>query len=432
MLFKNIAYLDASSQVQENMDVGVRGNSIAYVGPSAPEEDWWEIYDGKGKLLIPGLYNLHAHSPMTLLRDYAEGLPLQDWLQKKIFPFEALLTPEDVYYGYLLGIAEMVRFGTVSSTDMYFFGESLAKAVVDSGFKSNICISPLVFDEREYHELPVYQETVDLHRNFHLAGDGRLRVDLSLHAEYTSTPKVVAAVAEQCKDLGLHMHLHLSETRLEHEECKARREGRTPARYFADLGIFDSPTTAAHCVWVEEADLDIMAEKGVTIAANPISNLKLASGICPIPMAMSKGVNIGLGTDSVASNNNLNLFEELKLHAILHKGITGDSTLISPAQAFACVTANGARAQGRSEECRGIVPGSRGDLAVLHRTEPHHYPGHNPLYNLVYAACGSDVCLTMVDGRILYRDGQWPTLDMERILAQTEKTKSRILNALSL
>ncbi|MDR1193567.1 MAG: amidohydrolase [Peptococcaceae bacterium] len=430
MLFKHIPFIDPAGQVQAPADVAVRGDTIVFIGAEAPAGDWGEVYDGRDRLLIPGLYNIHAHTPMTLLRGYGENLALQDWLSQRMFPFEAQLTPEDVYYGYLLGVAEMTRYGVVASTDMYFFGDSMARAALDSGFKTNFCLSPICADERSYQELPVYQENQAMFSQYHLAGDGRLRLDLSLHAEYTSTPKIAAAVAEHCQSLGLRMHLHLSETQLEHEGCKQRRGGKTPAQYFRDLGVFDQPTTAAHCVWVEDGDLDILAEKGVTIAANPISNLKLASGICPVPKAMARGINIGLGTDSVASNNNLNLFEEMKLHAILHKATAGDPTLITPAEAFACATANGARSQGRLD-CQGIKEGSKADLAVLDIAGPNARPCHNLLYNLVYAADGGDVRLTMVDGRVLYRDGTWPTLDMEKIYWQVERSCQRILAALA-
>jgi 5-methylthioadenosine/S-adenosylhomocysteine deaminase len=305
----------------------------------------------------------------------------------------------------------------------------MAKAILDSGFKSNLSLSVTCFSDSEYEQLPIYQETLKMLEQYHLGGGGRLRFDLSLHAEYTSTPKVAAGLARHCKSLGLNMHVHLSETQLEHEGCKGRHEGKTPARYLADLGIFDSPTTAAHCVWVEDEDIDILASKGVTLAANPVSNLKLASGICPIPKAMAKGVNIGLGTDGSASNNNLNLFEEIKLHAMLHKAVAGDPTLITPQETMACATINGARSQGRPD-CGSIAVGHKADLVVVDGEAPSMVPGHQQLYNLVFAASGSEVILTMADGRVLYRDGKWPTLDMELILGQIDASCKRILREL--
>ncbi|MCL1804984.1 MAG: amidohydrolase [Clostridiales bacterium] len=431
MLFKNIQMIDPSFRVLDDMSVAVKGDTIAYAGPGAslPEGDWGEIYDGAGKLLIPGLYNIHCHTPMTLQRGFGENMTLQDWLNLKIFPFEDKLNAEDIYYAYLLGVAEMVRFGTVANSDMYFFGDSMARAVIDSGFKSNLSIAVTNFDDDPYEKHPKYQENLMLLEKYHLGGGGRFKLDLSLHAEYTSTPKVASGLAAHCKELGLNMHVHLSETRQEHEEGKIRREGKTPARYFYEQGLFDSPATAAHCVWVEDDDLDILADKGVTIAANPVSNLKLASGICPIPKAMARGINIGLGTDSVASNNNLNLFEELKLHAMLHKATNYDPTLITPEEAFACVTANGARSQGRAG-CGSIAAGHKADLVVIDTSAPNMQPCHHQLYNLVYSATGSEVLMTMVDGKVLYREGKWPTLDIGEVRRHVAASCKRILREL--
>jgi len=429
MIFKDIRMIDPSFRILDDMTVAVNSDRISYIGPwdALPQgENRGEVYDGKDKFLIPGLVNIHGHTPMTLLRGFGENLTLQDWLEQRVFPFEAKTTPEDLYYAYLLGVAEMTRFGTVSLTDMYFFGDSMARAVIDSGFKCNLSLAVTGDDSVPYEKRPIYQETLTLLDTYHEGGNGRLKLDLSLHAEYTSTPSIVEAVARHCKSLGLHMHVHVSETQLEHEECKSRRGGKTPAGYLADLGLFDSPTTAAHCVWAEDGDLDIFAEKGVTIAANPVSNLKLASGIGPIPKAMAKGVNIGLGTDSVASNNNLNLFEELKLHAILHKAIMSDPTLIAPEEAFACATVNGARSQGRPD-CGSITVGNKADLAVIDANAPNMQPCHNLLYNLVYAATGSEVLMTMIDGKTVYRDGKWPTLDIDYIRKQVNASCSRIL-----
>ncbi len=426
MLFENMTLIDHHMQVLENQYVGIAGDRIAYLGGQRPEADYGEIYRGEGKLLIPGLVNSHAHTPMTLLRGYGENMALQDWLNQKIFPFESKMNAEDIYYGYLLGVAEMLRFGVVSASDMYYVGDSMARAVIDSGFKSNLSLGIVCFTDQAYEELPIFKENLEFCKQYHHAANGRVQVDLSIHAEYTSTGKVVAAAAEQCAQLGLRMQIHLSETRSEHEACKGRRQGKTPAQYFESLGVLDNPTTAAHCVWLEPEDFEILALKKVTLAANPISNLKLASGICNVPYAMARGINVALGTDSVASNNNLNLFEEIKLHALLHKNQAGDPTLITPAEALQAATLNGALGQGRTD-CGSIRVGNKADLAVLDIHRPHMKPVHNLLNNLVYSASGSDVCLTMVDGKVLYRDGQYLTLDMEKIYDYIDRAKGRIL-----
>ena len=433
MLFKNIQIIDSSFNALRGVTVALKDDIIAYVGSwdDLPDkENWGEVIDGNGKLLVPGFYNSHGHTPMTLLRGYGENLSLRDWLELKIFPFEGRLNPDDVYFATLLGIAEMLRFGTVSVSDMYMLCDSMAQAVLDSGFKCNLSRAITGDDEIPYIKMPAHADVESRVKKYHLSGNGRLRIDISLHAEYTSTPSIAKAVAAHCGSLGLNMHVHVSETRFEHEECKTRHEGRTPARYLADAGVFDTPAIAAHCVWVEDEDLDILADKGVTLAANPVSNLKLASGICPIHKAMSKGINIGLGTDSVASNNNLNMFEEMKLHAILHKATTGDPSFITPAQSLACATVNGARAQGRYD-CGSVKPGNKADLVVIDSNSPNMRPCHNALNNLVYAATGSEVIMTIVDGKVLYRDGAWPSIDIDYVRDRVEASRERILRELA-
>ena len=430
MLFEKIGILDEELNYQPDRFVGVRDGRIAYIGAEEPKEDFGERYDGAGKLLMPGFYNAHSHSAMTLLRGYAEDMALSDWLNKKIFPFEARLTDEDIYNGTMLAMAEMLRFGVVSTTDMYFGGEANSRAVLETGAKMNLSLAVTCFDDRSAEELPQYRETVGLLKPFHNAGEGRLKIDLGIHGEYTSTPKVVEGMAALAADTGLNMHLHLSETRQEHEDCKARHGDRTPARYFYDLGVFDAPTTAAHCVWMEGEDFDILKEKGVTVACCPVSNLKLASGFCPAPRLLEKGVSVALGTDGVASNNNLNLLEEVKLFATLFKAVTGDPTAITARQALWAATRAGALAQGR-EDCGVMRVGAKADLIVLdQRQRPYLRPCHDMVGNVVFAAQGTDVCLTMVDGRVLYRDGAYTTIDLERVVRNAEASAKRILSEL--
>ena len=225
------------------------------------------------------------------------------------------------------------------------------------------------------------------------------------------------------------MHVHVSETRLEHEECKQRHGGRTPARVLCDLGAFDVPATAAHCVWAEESDMEIFREKGVTVASCPVSNLKLASGVCDVPALMKKGIRVAVGTDSAASNNSLNFIEEMKFFALLNKEKKGDPTVITPAETLYAATRAGALSQGRND-CGLLKVGQRADLTVLDIRQPHMTPVHDLANNVVYSASGSDVVLTMADGRVLYRDGDFLTIDIEKTLAETENACRRILGQL--
>jgi len=429
MLFRNITLLDENFNVQENMYVGIKGDRIDYIGDIMPEEDYGEVYEGTGKLLMSGFFNSHAHTPMTLMRGYGESMSLHDWLNKRIFPFEAHLTGDDVYYATLLGIAESLRFGIVSTTDMYYFCDRIAEAFIASGAKANISRGITCFTDGDLKDIPAYRESKELYEQYNESGEGRIRIDMSLHAEYTSTPKIVAQLAELTKELGAQMHVHISETKEEHEGCKERHQGKTPVEYLNDLGLLDCKTTAAHCVYVEGRDFQILKEKGVTVASNPVSNLKLASGVCNVPRLLEEGINVAIGTDSVASNNSLNFIEEMKFFGLLHKERFKDPRLTTPRQTLYAGTRAGAIGQGR-EDTGILKKGYKADLIVLDITGPHMYPAHDLVNNLVYSASGSDVVLTMVDGKVLYREGEFLTIDMEKVRFETKRSIDRIVEAL--
>ncbi len=428
MIFKNITILDENFNTKENMYVGIKGEIIDYIGSEEPKETYGESYDGKGKLLMCGFYNSHAHTPMTLMRGYGENLSLQDWLNTRIFPFEDKLSSNSVYSGMLLGIAESLRFGIVSSTDMYYFCDDMARAVLESGIKNNLGRGVVNFGDGDVAQLQGFLETKQLFENFHNEGNGRLKVDVSLHAEYTSNPATALHLAEYAKLTGANMHVHVSETEFEHEECK-KRHGLTPVQYLNKQHIFDTKATAAHCVWLEEEDFDILAQKGVTVASCPVSNLKLASGVCNIPKLLGKGINVAIGTDSVASNNSLNMIEEMKFFAVANKGKQYDPTLITPVETLKAATFAGAKGQGR-DDCGKLARGFKADLIVMDLKQPNMHPIHNMANNMVYSASGSDVLLTMVDGKVLYKNGEYLTIDIEKTIYEAEEETKRILGEL--
>ena len=432
MLFYNITYIDENFCVVPNAYIGTQGSRITYIGDCPPQDEhsYGRRYDGCGKLAINGFFNTHSHMPMALLRGYGENMSLNDWLHQRIFPFEDHLTADDIYWSTLLCSAEMLRYGIVSTTDMYMKGRAMGDAFRDAGVKANFGIGATCFSERCYPDLPQYAETMELIKDYHNTEDQRLKIDFSMHAEYTSQPNMVRTLAETAFKHGLNMHVHVSETAAERAECQQRHNGMSPVEYLNDLGIFDVPTTAAHCVHLSDEDIDILAQKKVTVATCPKSNLKLASGICPADRLLKKGVNIALGTDSVASNNNLNFIEEMRFFALIHKGNSLDPTLITPEQALAAATVNGARSQQRMD-CGLIKQGNRADIVVLNIDQPHMKPAHNLLNNLIYSAAGSDIILTMVDGEVRYENGDWPHLDIEKIYAETEKSRLRILSQLA-
>ena len=429
MLFKDITIIDENFEVKQHMYVGVKDKTIAYVGDSMPAEDFGEVYEGKNRLLSPAFYNAHSHLPMFLLRGYGENLPLAEWLNNRIFPFEAHLTGKDQYYGALMGAAEMLRYGIAGATEMYLDQDDDAQAMADSGIKANVSQSVTCFNDASYYDLPVYQETLRAIEKFNGAYDGRVKVEFALHSEYTTTEKVASEMAEACAKAGSSMHVHVSESLGEVEACRQRHGGKSPVKYLADCGLFDVPTVAAHCVHVDEEDIAILHDKKVTVATNPKSNAKLASGICPVTKLLDGGVNVAIGTDSVASNNNLNMIEEMRFFNLLQKAVNYDPTVITPSQTLYAATRAGALAQGR-KDCGLVKEGFRADLVVFDTDKVYMKPEYNVLNNLIYAASGNDVVMTMVDGKVLYKDGLYTTLDIEKIYAECEKSRKRILSEL--
>ena len=382
-----------------------------------------ETVDCNGNLLMPAFYNIHCHAAMTLFRGYGEDLPLQRWLEEKIFPAEELLTPNSVYVATKLAIAEMLRNGIASFSDMYMFEDSVARAVLETGIKANLSRSLVSFDPGfDLKTDSRFAEAKALVKEYQNAGEGRVKIDLSLHAEYTNRPRYCAEVAEYAVANGLRMQLHLSETEKEHKECIARH-GKTPTAFFRDLGVLNTPTTAAHCVYVTDEDIEILAQKGVSVAHNPVSNLKLGSGVMPIRKMLDAGVNVGLGTDGVASNNRLDVLREMQTAAVLHKGINRNPAIIKAHELPTLATVNGARAQGR-DDCGRVEIGKRADLILIDRNSLHNMPTYDDYAMIAYSADSRDVKMTMVDGRILYRNGEYTLIDEERLRFESREVFS--------
>ena len=413
MLFKDISIIDENLNIKNNMYVGVAEGKIEYVGEEKPQKNYGEEYDGRKKLLSPGFVNLHTHSPMTLLRGYAENLPLDRWLNDRVFPFEDQLNCDRAYYGTMLSIAEMLSSGTTSFTDMYFFGDGVMKAVIESGAKTNFGRSIVSFADEDIFKNDRFREGVYLTEKYHNTENGRIKIDMSLHAEYTNMPSIIQQFGEYTSGRGQINHIHLSETKSEHDACK-EKYGKTPARLFYDAGIMDSPAIFAHCVWVEDSDIDLFVEKGATVAHCPASNLKLGSGVCNTYKLLQKGVNIGIGTDSAASNNGLDIMREMYLAAILPKGMCNRADIVTPSDVFKMATVNGYKAQGRAD-CGVIKEGFKADLIVMNLNTPNMYPDFDIFNNIIYSADKSNVVLTMVDGKVLYKNGEFMTVDVEKI-----------------
>lgn len=423
ILFENVTAvtMDPARPVIENAYVAVEGTKIASVGTARPAGEFDRAIDGAGKALMPGLVNAHTHVPMALLRGYGGGHDLQHWLNDWIFPAEAKLDERCVAAGAALGLAEMIASGTTCIADMYMHTGAIARTVLEAGISANLSCGVLYFGDPDSFSPKICNDCAHqtaLTEEWNGAGDGQILVDVSIHAEYTSCAPVWQWVADYAQKHGLGMHVHVSETKKEHEECKARYGGLTPIQVLDRYGVWANGGHAAHCVWVSDEDMAVMAQKQITAVHNPVSNLKLASGVARVPQLLKAGVNVALGTDGVASNNSHNMFEEIKLAAVLHKGVTGDPMAVTAFEALSMATANGAKALGR--DAGVVAPGKIADLILIDLTHPNLFPCHDVLENLAYSAAPSNVVMNMARGKIIYENGAFLTLDLEKIRAEAE------------
>ncbi|MGP2526566.1 amidohydrolase [Acidaminococcus sp. LBK-2] len=396
----------------KRFQIGINGSTIAYVGTDPVEGR--TVLEGRDHLAVPGWVNAHTHVAMTLFRSYADDMALMDWLQNRIWPLEAKLDGRAVYWGSLLGIAEMIRTGTTCFADMYFFMEETAKAAADSGIRA--VLSRGLTGSSAEDGAARLEENTELYKNWHGAQDGRITVMLGPHAPYTCSLDYLESVIARARELGAEIHMHLSETAGEVTDCR-EKYGKSPIALMESLGMFDGGTLAAHCVHVDEEDMDILARYGVRVAHNPQSNLKLASGIAPVARMLQKGITVGLGTDGASSNNNLDMLEEVRLAAMLAKVQSGDPKAVPASQALAMGTWMGAKAVGLSGVGK-LEVGQKADIVLYNMDSPAWYPRHDRTSLLVYAASSADVDTVLVDGNILLRKGELTTIDLEKVTAE--------------
>ena len=367
---------------------GGRISSVDLGGASAPSV-----------LVMPGLVNCHGHTAMTLLRGRGGGLPLQRWLEEAIFPVEAKMTAADVRAGAVWGIMEMLAGGTTCVADMYDFPSEMGQALLEAGMKGRICRVGLSFIPGRLEDCINFTSSFNS-PNHLLTHPPTVLADICIHSEYLTDEKFCRALAEANRELKRPLHVHVSETRKEHEECIARH-GKTPIAYLADTGILDFGGYAAHCVWCTDDDFRIMAEKGVSLVHNPTSNMKLGSGFARVPRAMELGVNVALGTDGCASNDNLDMFEEMHIASLIHKGLAQDPTVLPAWDVIEMATKNGAKALGLKDTGE-IAVGKAADLCVVDMTRFHLAPAID-IPNLVVNSMGAaDVEMTIVDGSNVY------------------------------
>ncbi len=412
--------VDDRLRVIEKGWVGIRDGIIRAVEHTetvAPPAAGYTI-DAEGGVVLPGLVNTHTHLPMTLFRGLADDLPLQQWLNGHIFPAEArFIRPETVRWGSLLACAEMLLSGTTCCCGGYFLEDSVASAVADSGMRAVLAQGVI---DVPAPGVPDPSRNIEHARDYARRWMGRhplIRPSIFCHAPYTCSDDTLRAAKGLADELGLVLQVHVAETRLEYDRSK-RDRGCSPVAHLDRLGILDAHTLMAHCVWVDDTDIDMMSDRGCTVSHCPESNMKLAAGIAPVVRMQAAGMVVGLGTDGCASNNDLDLFSEMSTAARLHKLATGDPTALDASTVLKMATIDGARAIGLGDHIGSLTVGKQADLIVIDTRAPHLTPMYHPASHLVYSASGSDVRHVLVAGVPVVKDRRVLRLDVHAIMNQ--------------
>ena len=402
-------------------NLAIEGEIIAAVGDT--EENWAAdaVIDGTGKFAIPGFVNAHTHISMTLLRSYADDMKLMDWLENKIWPVEAKMKKEDIYWGAMLAAVEMIRSGTTTFADMYGDMDKVAEATIEAGLRGVLARGMIGVAPNGQQ---AFEENKALYRNFHGAGEGRLTVMFGPHAPYTCPPDFLRQVAEAAATYQAEIHIHLSETKGEVENC-LKEHGVTPIALMEKVGILERGVLAAHCVHVTADDMALMKKYDVRVAHNPGSNMKLASGVAPVPEMLKAGLCVALGTDGASSNNNLDMMEEIRLAGLLHKVHTLDPLAVPAGEAVRMGTEAGARAVGIKNLGR-LEKGALADIVLLDMSGAEWCPKFDLVSLLAYSASSRSVDTVMVNGKVLMEKGEMLLLDEERICYEANRCAMRI------
>ena len=413
----------------QKADIFIQDDIIAGIN-TAPENFIPDriIDRNENKLLIPGLINTHTHSYMSLFRNIADDLPFSEWLFGRIEPLEDKLTGEDAYWGALLSCTEMIRTGTTCFADMHMFKNHIVRAVHESKMRAVLGRGLVGSFENgtadDGGRLKESFEDIDYSRNG--LGSNLISFFLAPHAIYTCSPEYLRYTADTAQENSLGIHIHLAESRSEFENCM-KSHNMTPTELLSSLGVFRNHTLAAHCVYVTDSDIRILSEAGVSAATNPVSNMKLGNGFAPVVKLMNAGVNVSLGTDSAASNNSLNLFRELSMVTLIHKGINEDSTSVSAAEGFSMATKNGAEALGLKDLTGEIKTGMKADLVIMNIDTPGFNPRNNLISALSYSSGGSEAETVIINGEIVMEAGEMKTIDTERVYFEADRICSRII-----
>ena len=420
-------------QILDNPVIGIRDGKILFVQqgpPSLPcSMTAREVVDASGCIVMPGLVNVHSHLAMTCFRGLADDLPLMTWLNDHIFPAEArFIDRKTVYAGAMLAIAEMILSGTTTFCDGYFFEGEVGRAAIAAGMRGVIAKGFLDFPMPDQ---PGHSDKAAIAERFVERWRDRsplITPALICHSPYTCSPDTLRTVKAVARHAGVSFQIHLSETR---EEVRMIREsyGVKPVQHLSNLGLLDGDTIAAHCIWLDAEELDLLAAGNVKVAHDPESNMKLGAGVAPVLEMLQRGIDVGLGTDGCASNNDLDLFGEMGMAAKLHKVFSGDPSALTAERVVEMATIGGARVLGMADRIGSISPGKQADIILVDMRKPHLTPLYHPFSHLVYAARGADVATSIIGGRIVMKERRLLQIELAAVMAEVRGIADRIIEA---
>ena len=429
ILIKNAFILDPNNFEDKKQSLLIKDDLIAEIADEIDESNIDKVIDAEGKILLPGLVNTHTHLSMTLFRGLADDLSLDSWLNDHIWPMEANLNGDYCYIGALLGAVELIKSGTTTFSDMYFYMEDVARAVEDAGIRAVLSYGMIDFGIEEKREAEI-KENMALFNACNGMADGRIKVFFGPHSPYTASEELLVKVRELADEYGIGIHIHVSETQKEINDSLDER-GLRPFEYLEKIGFLGPDVVAAHCVWLSDKEIEIIKKHGVKVSHNPCSNMKLASGIAPVSKLIENGICVSIGTDGASSNNNLDLIEELKTASLLQKVSTLDPKVLDSEESIRMATIKGAEALGLDDEIGTIEVGKKADIILIDTAAANMTPDSSSLSsNVVYSANGSNVDTTICNGKILMENKKLTTLDEEEIYAKARQAIKELKEAI--
>ena len=429
ILIKNALILDPNNFENKKQSLLIKDDLIAEIAETIDEGNVDKIIDAEGKILLPGLINTHTHLSMTLFRGLADDLSLDSWLNDHIWPMEANLNGDYCYIGALLGAVELIKSGTTTFSDMYFYMEDVARAVEDAGIRAVLSYGMIDFGDAEKREAEI-EENLQLFKSCNGMADGRIKVFFGPHSPYTASEELLIKVRELADENNMGIHIHVSETEKEINDSLDEK-GLRPFEYLEKIGFLGPDVVAAHCVWLSDEEIEIIKKHNVKVSHNPCSNMKLASGVAPVSKLIENDICVSIGTDGASSNNNLDLIEELKTASLLQKVSTLDPKVLSSDEAITMATIKGAEALGLENEIGSIEVGKKADIILIDTNSANMVPDSSSLSsNVIYSANGSNVDTTICNGKILMENKKLTVLDEQEIYDKARKAIKELKEAI--